>query len=155
MFPELEFPYCEKYVLSTKSAGPELKNVNQIEAKNMTANIITVTKRYVAITNSPCETPYLEACTSSYWLVSSRLDEKNPMRDNIIRRTPKLRTTMDRLLYWNTDRFVWDNVFTESPIFCLSLQSIPASPTFIIPKIISTIDTRLKAIALYLNFSFF
>jgi hypothetical protein len=46
-------------------------------------------------------------------------------------------------------------VFTESPIFCLSLQSIPASPTFIIPKIISTIDTRLKAIALYLNFSFF
>jgi hypothetical protein len=47
-------------VLSTYNAGPELKNVNQIEAKNKIANMITVTKRYTAIMNSPCETPYLE-----------------------------------------------------------------------------------------------
>jgi hypothetical protein len=38
-----------------------LKNVNQIEAKNKIANIITVTNRYAAIINRPCETPYLEA----------------------------------------------------------------------------------------------
>lgn len=48
-------------MLSTYNAGPELKNVNQIEAKNKIANMITVTNRYAAIINSPCETPCLEA----------------------------------------------------------------------------------------------
>jgi len=43
-----------------------LKNVNQIDAKNKMANIITVTKRYAAIINRPCETPCLDAWTSSY-----------------------------------------------------------------------------------------